>query len=196
MTFCPLFFCSVFISFSILSMTTNFVKVGAMMGESCWKRMPFIFTFGLSFRVSCLGVELALAEWFFMGNFNDTPIWVVRKNKQRSKTFKYVYIRSTKEVLKHIPLAVNSLLPLFVPKSRAQISFVLPSPSTLSLSSSGYRAILRVTRNFLIFSQHREKHAMLSSLHVPYISIWEKINSFINNYYCKKKRETLLHSIC
>ena len=30
------------------------------------------------------------------GKFNDTPIRVVRKNKQRVKTFKYVYIRSTK----------------------------------------------------------------------------------------------------
>ena len=44
-----------------------------------------------------------------MRNFNDTPIWVVRKNKQCDKTFKYVYIRSTKELLNHIPLAVNSL---------------------------------------------------------------------------------------
>ena len=44
-----------------------------------------------------------------MGTFNDTPIWIVRKNKQRSKTFKYVYIKSAKELLKHIPLAVDSL---------------------------------------------------------------------------------------
>ena len=44
-----------------------------------------------------------------MGNFNDTSIWVVIKNMQRGKTFKYVYIRSAKELLKHIPLAVNSL---------------------------------------------------------------------------------------
>ena len=44
-----------------------------------------------------------------MGNFNDTPIWVVRKNKQRSNTFKYVYVRSAKELLKHIPLAVYNL---------------------------------------------------------------------------------------
>ena len=44
-----------------------------------------------------------------MRNFNDTPIWVVRKNKQRGKTFKYVYIRSKKELLKHILLAVSSL---------------------------------------------------------------------------------------
>ena len=44
-----------------------------------------------------------------MGNFYDTPIWVVRKNKQRSKTFKYVYTRSAKELLKHISLAVYSL---------------------------------------------------------------------------------------
>ena len=28
-----------------------------------------------------------------MENFNDTLIWVIRKNKQRVKTFKYVYIR-------------------------------------------------------------------------------------------------------
>ena len=48
----------------------------------------------------------ALAKY---GKFNDTLIWVVRKNKQRSKTFKYVYIRSAKELLKHIPLAINSL---------------------------------------------------------------------------------------
>ena len=45
-----------------------------------------------------------------MGNFDETHIRVLRKNKQRSKTFKYVYIRSVKESLKHIPLAVNSLL--------------------------------------------------------------------------------------
>ena len=44
-----------------------------------------------------------------MGNFNDTPIWVIKKNKQRGKMFKYIYIRSMKELLKHIPLAVNSL---------------------------------------------------------------------------------------
>ena len=42
------------------------------------------------------------------GKFNDTRTWVVRKNKQQSKTFKYVYIRSVKELLKHIPLVVNS----------------------------------------------------------------------------------------
>ena len=40
---------------------------------------------------------------------NDTSQWVVRKNKQRGKTFKYVYIKSAKELLKHIPLTVNSL---------------------------------------------------------------------------------------
>ena len=34
---------------------------------------------------------------------------VVRKNKQRGKTFKYVYIRSAKELLKHIPLVINCL---------------------------------------------------------------------------------------
>ena len=44
-----------------------------------------------------------------MGTLNDTPIWVVKKNKQRGKPFKFVYIRSAKELLKHIPLAVNSL---------------------------------------------------------------------------------------
>ena len=46
-----------------------------------------------------------------MGNFNDnpTPIWVVKKNKQRGKTFKYVYIKSAKELLKQISFAVNSL---------------------------------------------------------------------------------------
>ena len=44
-----------------------------------------------------------------MEKFNDTPIWVVRKNEQHGKTFKYVYIRSAKELLKHNPLAVNSL---------------------------------------------------------------------------------------
>ncbi len=32
-----------------------------------------------------------------MGIFNDTRLWVVKKNKQRGKTFKYVYIRSAKE---------------------------------------------------------------------------------------------------
>ena len=45
----------------------------------------------------------------YYGKFNDTPIWFIRKNKQRGKTLKYVYIRSAKELLKHIPLAVNSL---------------------------------------------------------------------------------------
>ena len=44
-----------------------------------------------------------------MGNVNDNPLWVIRKNKQRGKTFKYVYIRSTKVLLKYMPLAVNSL---------------------------------------------------------------------------------------
>ena len=43
------------------------------------------------------------------GKFNDISIWIVRKNTQCSKMFKYVYIRSTEELLKHIPLAVNSL---------------------------------------------------------------------------------------
>ena len=43
-----------------------------------------------------------------MGQFDDTPIWVVKRNKQRGKTFKYVDI-SAKELLNHIPLAVNSL---------------------------------------------------------------------------------------
>ena len=43
------------------------------------------------------------------GKFNDTPIWVVKKKKQRGKTFKYVYIRSAKELLKHIPLAAKNL---------------------------------------------------------------------------------------
>ena len=42
------------------------------------------------------------------GKFNYTLIWVVRKNKQRGKTFKYVYFRNSKELLKHILLAVNS----------------------------------------------------------------------------------------
>ena len=45
----------------------------------------------------------------YYGKFNDTSIWVVKKNKQRGKTFKYVHIRSAKELQKHIPLAVNSL---------------------------------------------------------------------------------------
>ena len=40
---------------------------------------------------------------FSMGNFNNTLIWVVRKNKQHGKMFKYVHIRSAKELLKHIP---------------------------------------------------------------------------------------------
>ena len=31
---------------------------------------------------------------------------VIRKNKQHSKMIKYVYIRSVKELLKHIPLVV------------------------------------------------------------------------------------------
>ena len=44
------------------------------------------------------------------GKFNDTFIWVVRKNKQHGKMFKYVYVRSVKELLKHISLAVNNLL--------------------------------------------------------------------------------------
>ena len=44
-----------------------------------------------------------------MGNFSDTPIWVLRENKQRGKTFKYVYIRSMKELPKRILLAANSL---------------------------------------------------------------------------------------
>ena len=43
------------------------------------------------------------------GKFNDTPIWVVRNNKQRDKTFKYIYIGSTIDLLEYIPLAVNSL---------------------------------------------------------------------------------------
>ena len=42
-----------------------------------------------------------------------SKIWeiltVVRKNKQSGKTFKYVYVSSVKELLKHIPSAVNSI---------------------------------------------------------------------------------------
>ena len=50
------------------------------------------------------------ADWTqtHYGKFKDTPIWFVRKSKQRGMTFKYVY-RSAKELQKHIPLAVNSL---------------------------------------------------------------------------------------
>ena len=44
-----------------------------------------------------------------MGNINDPSIWVISKNKQRGKTFKYVHKRSTKEYQKHIILAINSL---------------------------------------------------------------------------------------
>ena len=43
------------------------------------------------------------------GKFNNIPLRVLRKDKQCGKTFKYVYIRSVKELLKHIPLAVSSL---------------------------------------------------------------------------------------
>ena len=47
---------------------------------------------------------------FIYGKFNDTPIW----NKQRGKTFKYVFIRSAKELLNHIPLAVNSQVKIII----------------------------------------------------------------------------------
>ena len=53
--------------------------------------------------------EISEINSYFYRKFNDSPIWVVRENKQRGKTFKYVYIRSAKEMLKHIPLAVNRL---------------------------------------------------------------------------------------
>ena len=62
----------------------------------------------------------------------------------------------------------------FCPKLRAQVPSVLSSPFTLGLFTSGYTAVLRITRNFLIFSQHTEIYAMLYSLHVPYISILHK----------------------
>ena len=69
------------------------------------------------------------------------------------------------------PWRPYSLHLLSMLKLHAQVPSVLPSPSTLGLFTSGYTAILKITYNFLIFSQHAEKHAMLSSLYVPYISI-------------------------
>ena len=45
-------------------------------------------------------------EIVIMGNFNDTPILVVRKKKLCGK---YAYIRSAKELLKDIAFAVYSL---------------------------------------------------------------------------------------
>ena len=43
-----------------------------------------------------------------------------------------------------------SLLPLSVPKSRAQVPSVLLPPSTLGLSTSGYTAVSMITCNFLL----------------------------------------------
>ena len=36
----------------------------------------------------------------YYGKFNDTPILVVRENKQCGKTFKYIYIKKCKRVAK------------------------------------------------------------------------------------------------
>ena len=66
----------------------------------------------------CLSLSLSLSVYIYVcvcacvcyGTFNITQIWFLRKNKKRSTTFKYVYIRSAIELLKHIPLVANSLL--------------------------------------------------------------------------------------
>ena len=53
--------------------------------------------------------------------------------------------------------------PPFAPKSCAQVPSILPTPSTLGLSTSRYTAVLRITRNFLIFPHRKTCNAVLST---------------------------------
>ena len=74
-------------------------------------------------------------------------------------------------------------------KSRAQVSSVLPSPSTLGLSTSRYTAVLRITRNFLItpfLLNHLSKLQSLSVLTQFFIS------NNNNKKKKKKKKKTIL----
>ena len=70
--------------------------------NNCW--------LALSLPDKPIGMKTKNQAHIIYGKFNNTPLWVVRKTKQRGKTFKYVYMRSAKQLLKHIPQAVNSLL--------------------------------------------------------------------------------------
>ena len=61
-------------------------------------------------------------------------------------------------------MKTHSLLPHSVSKSPATVSSILPSPSTLGLSTSGYTAIKRITLNFLIKLEYILENKMYNPL--------------------------------